>query len=132
MGVQGRAFAKDRPLANLDYSRQTSFSNIVSTKKEPAKCGLQMNLMQGSGRDWPLCAFRGWLRHGGGFRGFCLLLRGEFLLDLGCDSSDIHLVELGGFAQGFAGFVGRGRCLENGQLDQQTAQGAFIGLAKKR
>ena len=81
--------------------------------------------MQGLGCNRLLCAFRGRLRD------LCLVLRGELLLDLGSDGSHVHLVELGGFAQGFAGFGGRSCCLENGQLDQQTAQGALIGLAKK-
>ena len=102
------------------------------TKKEPAyQCGLQMSSIHGSGRNRLLCAFCGRFRYGGCLRGLCLVLRGEFLLNLGCDGSYVHLVELGGFAQGFAGFVGRSRCLENGQLNQQTAQCALIGLVKK-
>ena len=89
-----------------------------------------MNLMQSSGRNGLLCAFRGRLWYGY-LRGLCLVLCGEFLLDLCGDGSNVHLVEFGGFAEGFAGFVGRGCCLENDQLDQQTAQSALIGLAKK-
>jgi len=38
-------------------------------------------------------------------RCFCRVLRGELLLDLCCDSSNVHFVELSGFAR-LAGFVG--------------------------
>ena len=48
------------------------------------------------------------------------VLRGEFLLDLGCDGSHVHLVDLGGYAQCFAGSCGRSYCLESDQVDQQT------------
>lgn len=102
---------------------------IIGTKKEPAQCRLQMNSMHVSGRNALFCAFRGRLRRGR-LCGLCLVLRGEFLLDLDGDRSHVHLVELGGFAYGFAGFGGRSCWLENGQFDQQTAQCALVGLRR--
>jgi hypothetical protein len=86
--------------------------------------------MHVSGRNGLLCALRGRLRSDC-FRSLCLVLRGVFLLDLGRDGAYVRLAELGGLAQCFAGFVGRRCCLENGQHDQQTAQGALICLAEE-
>lgn len=47
----------------------------------------QMNSIHSSGRHRLLCAFRGRFSHGGRLCGLCLVLRGEFLLDLGGDGS---------------------------------------------
>lgn len=95
--------------------RSTSAGRLVMTrvtsqtwsaqKKEPAQCGLQMNLMDGSGRNRLLCSFRGRFRRSC-LCSLCLVLRGEFLLHLGCDGFHVHLVELGSFPQSFAGFIG--------------------------
>ena len=46
-----------------------------------------MNSMHVLGRNGLLRAFRGRLWYGGCLRGFCLVLGGELLLDLGGDGS---------------------------------------------
>jgi hypothetical protein len=43
------------------------------------------------------------------------------LRDFGCDDFHAHLVELGGFAQRFVGFIRQSRCMKNREFDQQTA-----------
>ena len=55
----------------------------------------------------------------------------ELLLDLGRDPGHVHFVELGGFSQGFGGFVGAVRCLQNGDCHQNAADCALVGFAKK-
>jgi len=59
------------------------------------------------------------------------LFGGELLFDLGRDCGHVHLVELGGFAQGFGGFVGTVRRLQDNDCHQYPAKGAFVCLAKK-
>ena len=63
--------------------------------------------------------------------GLRFLLGGELLLDLGRDRGHVHLVELGGFSQGFGGFVGAVGRLQNGDCHQNAADGALVGFAKK-
>ena len=61
---------------------------------------------------------------------FRIFLGGELLLDFGRDCGHIHLVRLGGIAQNLRGIAARGGEQDDG-LDNDTAQGAFVGAAKK-
>ena len=80
------------------------------------------------GRGARLARLRFVRRLPGGLR---FLLGRELLLDLGRDRGHVHLVELGGFSQGFRGFVGAVRRLQNGDCHQNAADCALVGLAKK-